>query len=153
MDVRQGAAPRIRNKVRTKPLLLSRSGMAAAHRGAIAVQGDEVPVTDIEAVIALVTVARGTAEAPDPVEVVEVALSTSSGVGVLVVPHHRPGPGFQPPPRGVITSGVWPSWSSVVEIIQLPFLVLRISERKNNCGIHLYQQIRYLEFLAGLRNR
>src|SRR5919202_1460895 len=74
----------MRSEIRPKPLLLGLAGRAASYLRAVRVERDDVPASDVEAVVALAAVSGRAARVPEAVVVIEVA--GRSGRVVFVVP-------------------------------------------------------------------
>ena len=88
---------RIGSQIALQPLLLHRAGRDR-HELVVVVQHDDVPISQLVAVVALVARA-------DQISVVVERRSRVAGV-VLVIPQRRAGAGLVPPPRGVVAVGV-----------------------------------------------
>src|SRR5688500_10431620 len=102
MHVCQGAASLIGGKVLAKPLLLRQSSAAATRLCAVAVERNQVPAPNIEAVVTLVAIACGARDVSDSVEIIEIA--RCFGRAILMVAHGRPGDRLHASPRGVVAS-------------------------------------------------
>ena len=74
-------------EIGSQPLLLQRA-RCVRH---VAVQGDDVPIAEVVAIVALRWIAGRRAEVPE--------IAGGSGSAVLVVARNRPGPSFLPAPR------------------------------------------------------
>src|SRR2546426_11280529 len=87
----------IGSQIALQPQLLHRAG-GHRHELIVVVEHDDVPISQLVAVVALV--AR-----PDQISVVVERRGRVAGV-VLVVSQRRPGAGLVAPPRGVVAVGV-----------------------------------------------
>src|SRR5918996_1968309 len=145
MHVCQRAASLTCGKVLTKPLFLRQSRAAATCPCAVAVERNQVPAPNIEAVIALIPIACGARDVPDPIEIIEVA--RCFGRAVLMVAYGRPGDRLHTSPRGVVTSPRARPSSGQVVLIGAD-VILGVSQRKHGRGIHLDEQVRGLHLLT-----
>src|SRR5947207_14166931 len=91
MPVRERARRPVRGEITAKPALLRRSLLAAADLRAVRVQGDEVPTTEVDAVV------PASGRACRPPEVAEVARGAARLV--LVIAARRPRDLLPAPPR------------------------------------------------------
>src|SRR5205823_12539317 len=95
----------MRREISPEPLLLRRPG---AHVE-VAVQRDDVPGAEVEAVIALARLARRRTEVAE--------IARSSGGVVVVVAGNRPGAGLVPAPSRIVAVGVFGAGTVRVRII------------------------------------
>src|SRR5688572_3680370 len=128
MHVCQRAVPLIGGKVLTKPLLLGQSNAAATRLCAVAVERNQVPAPNIEAVITLVAIACGARDVSNPIEIVEVA--RCFGRAILMVAYGRPGDRLHTSPCGVVASPRTRPSSGQVVLIGAD-VILRVSQRKH----------------------
>src|SRR5687768_6267966 len=119
MPVGERARSRIRRQICAEPYLLSRTN-CATYLWAIAVQRDDVPHAEVEAVIALASRAGSTGLNTDAIEVIEVARGTCRPV--LVVAGRGIGDRLVYAPRRLIVG---------VEVRKAPDLVLDVAGEKH----------------------
>src|SRR3990170_1442040 len=136
VPVGKRARRRMGGKIVPQPPLLGRALVAAADLIAVRVEGDDVPVADVEAVVALAAFARQGAEVRE--------VAPRAGDVVVVVAERRAGDRLHPPPR----SRVRP-----LERAQLPVLVLVVPGGKDRPRIAAHQQVGRRHLLARARAR
>src|SRR4051794_37524886 len=117
---RKRAVRGMSSQVIAQPRLLRRPRRAPPDRAAVAVQCNEVPSAEIEAVVALPTIACGACAGANSVEVIEVP--TGTGRVVLMVPGRRPRYRSKPAPRRLI---------KILIVRQRSVFVLIITERQD----------------------
>src|SRR5438034_4711620 len=87
----EGARGGVRGQIRSQPRLLGAVPRAGTeHVGAVRVQRDDVPGTDVEAVVPLIGAAPGGAEVG--------VVAGSVALHILVVARRRVADGLEPPP-------------------------------------------------------
>src|SRR5919202_619964 len=122
MPIGERARGGMGGEVCPQPLLLRGASLAATDLFAIRVQHDQVPGTDVIAVVALGRIAGRRSKVAVVVD--------SRRRAVFVVPDRWMRDGFDAPPRGPV---------SLLKLGQGPLLVLEIAQRKNRRRTHAHQ--------------
>src|SRR5512138_409736 len=124
----------MRCQVSFQPLLLRRTGAASAHLAAVRIEGNDVPGTNIVAVISFRLIPRGRTK------VTVVAIRARSVV--FVVSNGGADNILDPAPAGI---------ERLLEFFQRSIFILSIAKRKDSCIIFACQQVGGCLLTAGAR--
>src|ERR671938_49067 len=119
MPIGERACRGMGGEVSPQPLLLRGASLAATDLLAIRVQHDQVPGTDVIAVVALGRITGRRSKVA--------VVADSRPRAVFVVPHRWVRDGFDAPPRGPVR---------LLKLGQRPLVVLEIAQRKNRRRTH-----------------
>ena len=105
VPIGERAAPAVEREVAAQPLHLGRAWRDVE----LAVDGDDVPIAEVVAVITFGGIARGRAEVAE--------IPGGRAIAVFMVAGHRPGPRFVPSPRRVVVVRVFGGGTHLVGVV------------------------------------